>query len=169
MWEISLSVQIQAFLWSVVLGAAFCFSFDILNFIEESLKASKIVFCIFDILFFAVVGIINFCFFLAYSCGEVRGYVFFGEVLGFYICKKTAAGIYKPILLILYGVLKRIYRAVIKYIAEPMSAFFANIGIKCRKIGQKTLFFIKKVLKKPKRLVYTKEKCPKRAKRRKDD
>ena len=62
------------------MGAIYCFAFDFLNLTEEFFKASKIVFYISDVLFFVIVGFLNFCFFLAFTNGEVRGFVFFGEI-----------------------------------------------------------------------------------------
>ena len=160
MWEISLSWQIQVFLCSVFLGVIFCFAFDFLSITETKLRISKTAIYLTDILFFTALGFINFCFFLAGCNGEIRGYVFIGELIGFFLCKKTLAVIYVPLFLLLF-------RAVRKYIIRPVSFVFQKIHIKAFKIGRKTLFFIKKGLKKPKWLVYTKEKCPK--KKRKDE
>ncbi len=165
MWEISLSLQIEAFIWSVFLGAVFCLAFDLLNKFGEEFISSKALVFVLDILFFVTIGFVDFCFFLAFCNGEIRGYVFVGEIIGFYFCRKTLARIYIPVLLIAFGGVKRLCRGVCSRLFAPIHSFFEKIGKKALKISQKTLFFIKKGLKKPKRLVYTKEKCPKVNKR----
>ena len=164
MWEISLTLQIQAFLWSVCFGAVFCFAFDLLNLTEQQLSFPKAIVFIADILFFAALGFFDFCLFLAFCNGEIRGYIFVGEIIGFYLCKKTVARVYMPIFLVIFGMIKKLFKAINRRVFEPIALFFAKMSEKSLQISQKTLFFIKKCLKYPKRLVYTKEKCPKEKK-----
>ena len=166
MWEISLSLQIEAFVWSIFLGALFCISFDLLNEFGEEFLSSKALVFILDILFFVTLGFVDFCFFLAFCNGEIRGYVFIGEIIGFYLCKKTLAKVYIPLLLIAFGGVKKLWSGACNRIFIPIYSFFEKLGRKAIKISQKSAFFIKKGLKKPKRLVYTKEKCPEANKKR---
>ena len=168
MWEISLSLQIEAFLWSLFFGAVFCFAFDILNTLGIVLKLPKAAVFVLDILFFTALGFFDFCLLLAFCNGEIRGFIFVGEIIGFYLCKKTVARIYMPLLLLFFKALQKIYKWLNKWVFNPISDFFSKTAQKCLLISQKTLLFVKKLLKYPKRLVYTKEKCPK-ANNRKDE
>ena len=160
MWEISLSLQIEAFLWSMFFGAVFCIAFDLLCLIDAELSFGKITVCVLDILFFVLLGFFDFCFFLVFCNGEIRGYVFIGEIIGSFLCKKLLSFFYMAVFYLLFKVLKAVFRAIKKYILEPPMKILEKISQKCLKIGQKAALFIKKCLKNPKRLVYTKEKCP---------
>lgn len=161
MWEINLSLQIEAFLWSLLFGAAFCVVFDFVSLVYSELSFGKITVFVFDILLFAAFGVFDFFLFLAFCNGEIRGYVFVGEIIGFFLCKKLVSGLYTAVFYLIFKAARTVLSGVKKYILLPLLEFFEKISQKCLKIGQKTVFFIKKCLKKPKRLVYTKEKCPK--------
>lgn len=164
MWEISLSLQIEAFLWSLFFGAVFCIAFDFLCLLDTELSFGKVTVFILDILFFVLLGFLNFCFFLVFCNGEIRGYVFVGEVIGFFLCKKLLSFFYMAVFYLLFRIVKTIFRAIKKYVLAPPMKILEKISRKCLKIGQKAALFIKKCLKYPKRLVYTKEKCPKEKK-----
>lgn len=110
MWEINLSWQIQGFLASLLCGAAICIAFDILTLCVGRL--SKQVIFIFDILFFIFVGFFDFCLLLVFCNGELRGYIFAGEALGFLICKLTLAKVYIPLALIILRLIKRLFLGV---------------------------------------------------------
>ena len=164
MWEISLSLQIEAFLWSLFFGAVFCIAFDLLCLIDTELSFGKITVAVLDILFFALLGFFDFCFFLVFCNGEIRGYVFVGEIIGFFLCKKLLKFFYMAVFYLFFKAAKIFFRAIKQYVLEPPMKILEKISQKCFKIGQKAVFFIKKCLKNPKRLVYTKEKCPKEQK-----
>lgn len=144
MWEINLNGQIKTFLLSLVIGVAFCILFDILNIIEEKLYFSKAAVFVTDILLFTGFAFFEFCFFLATENGEIRAFVFVGEIIGFYLCKKTLAVIYVPLILLIIKVTKLMFYRLYCLLIRPFLKFFSKISKKILKIVQKRPKFIKK-------------------------
>ena len=138
MWEINLNLQIEGFLWSAVFGVAFCIVFDILNIISQNLNFSKPVIFFVDIVYFTVVAFVSFCLFLAFCCGEIRAFIFVGEMLGFFLCKKTLSKIYTPIIFILLSLTKRLFLWVNRLIFKPFFHIFAKINKIVNKIRLKS-------------------------------
>ena len=85
MWEINLSGQITTFLFSILLGAFFCILFDFTRSLRIFGLNSEAVVFITDIIFFLIITFFNFCFLLTRESGQIRGYVFAGEAIGFFV------------------------------------------------------------------------------------
>ena len=89
MWEINLNDQAETFLLSLVLGVIFCLCFDFTRGLRVFGLNSKIAVFFTDIIYFLVISFVNFCFFLTRESGQVRGYVFVGEIIGFFLFRLT--------------------------------------------------------------------------------
>lgn len=137
MWEINLNLQIEGFLWSVVVGSAFCVAFDILNITEQKATFSKKRVFIVDILYFLVVAFISFFLFLAFCNGEIRWFIFAGELIGFFLCKKTLSKLYTPIILIILSLVKRLFLLIKRLILRPVCLFFYKISKNVNKLSIK--------------------------------
>ena len=144
MWEIDLNSQIQTFLLSLIIGMGFCVVFDIFNIFEDKMSFSKSALFMADIVLFVSFAIFNFCFLLVTENGEIRAYVFIGEIIGFLLCKKTLALVYIPIILVIIKMLKSLFCYVCRLFIRPLMTLFGKIGKKIIKIGQKRIKFIKK-------------------------
>lgn len=81
--DFSNSQQMTTFLLSIALGAALCLIYDIVRFLMSSFKYGGVAVFFSDVLFFVVAGIVTFVFFVLFSKGTVRFYVFLGEGIGF--------------------------------------------------------------------------------------
>ena len=139
MWEINLNLQIEGFLWSMVFGAVFCIAFDIMNISGQQLKASKSAVFAADIVYFTVVSFVTFCLFLVFCSGEIRGFIFVGEIIGFFLCKKTVSKLYTPIMLIVFSLLKRLFLLINRRIFGPVYVFFSKIHKNINKLSLKKL------------------------------
>lgn len=144
MWEIDLNSQIQSFLLSLMVGAGFCIVFDIVNIFEEKLSFSKNAVFIADILLFISFAFFEFCFFLATENGEIRAFVFIGEAIGFFVCRKTLALLYVPIILVFLKAIKWLFCRLYSLFICPFLTVFLKIRTKILKIGQKRPKFTKK-------------------------
>ena len=91
MWEINLTDQATTFLLSLLLGGIFCLIFDLTRGIRLFCLNSKFAVFFTDIIYFLVVSFINFCFFLTRESGQVRGYVFIGEIIGFFVFRLSVS------------------------------------------------------------------------------
>ena len=144
MWEIDLNSQIQTFLLSLLIGVGFCIVFDVLNILEEKLALSKTAIFIADILLFICFAFFEFCFFLATENGEIRGFVFIGEIIGFFLCKRTLAMVYVPLILLILKAIKWLFNKVYRISVRPVFKFFSKLRKKILKISQKRREIIKK-------------------------
>ena len=146
MWEISISNQITTFLLSTAVGFCFCLFYDIGRIVRTRYRPGTICVFFIDILFFGVIGIFEFCFFLATCSGEIRGFVFLGNILGFVFCRATFSKIFIFICHFILGFLRKVFLFFERIIFKPI----LKKGKKAELIMKKTLkksFFRKKVLK----------------------
>ncbi len=144
MWEIDFSKQIISFFYSIVLGGIFGLLYDLFRAPVRNKEASVVAIFIVDVVYFAFIGVINFCFLLAVSNGNVRGYLLFGALIGFFAYKKTLSSliallcslVVKPVKMAFYGI-NKVFSA------------FSNLAWKVfLSISKKISKIIKKILKK---------------------
>lgn len=127
MWEIDLSGQIYTMLLSIAIGAAYGLLFDFHSVLCTGLKSKASVFFA-DVLFFLILSVFEFCFFLARCSGEIRGYVFVCQLIGFLIYKKTVSWI---VYLVLRWLRKNVYKAfstLSRLIFTPIALFIYKIS-----------------------------------------
>ena len=97
--DFSNSQQAVAFLWSIVLGVAACLLYDVLRFLHKTVMKGSFAVFLGDIIYFSVVSLGTFCFFILFSKGVIRIYVYFGELLGFILCRKTLSRLIFPLII----------------------------------------------------------------------
>lgn len=159
MWEIDHAGQIYAFIASLLMGGGFSLLYEIFRLIRNAKGIRGFFLFLLDLLYCITVAMVGFCFFLVYTDGEIRGYVWTGFVLGFLAFAKTVSPFwYRLLSLALVCVLKLIGIPK-RLIFTPLDRFLKKIGIFLIKMCKKSYFFVKKGLKNKSPLVYTKEKC----------
>lgn len=154
MWEINSKLQILNFLYSIILGVMFDLFYDVFKAFRLTIKCSDFFIFIQDIIYFMIVSIVSFCFFLVFTCGEIRFYILTGLVIGFFVSRFSLSRIFVPILrwiitaiIIVRRYSRRFFRAI--------HNFFDVILKKVQKNLKKTLKSAKKLLKKAEGLLYT--------------
>ena len=157
MWEINLLWQIITFILSFVIGVGSCLIYDTFRTIQIRFSWMGIAVFITDILLSVIFAFITFCFFIARTNGEIRAFVFIGQLAGIFICRITLSKPYKILLSLILNMFCLVKKLFNKYISVPIYRFFNKIAIVLRKIPKKLTFFAKKRLKKHNMLVYTKE------------
>lgn len=86
---ISLAGQTIAFLYSCALGAALCVLYDVFRALRVFFMFGRALTAVFDLLYFFLAAIFTFAFFMAISRGEIRGYLCFGELIGWLLYYET--------------------------------------------------------------------------------
>ena len=151
MWEIDLANQIETFLYSIPLG----FSFGVLFYIAEGISRDtphkRLKRWITDIFFFLITGFITYCFLLARSKGEVRGYVLIGELIGFWIFKR----LFSKIIIRFFSWLASSIRKLKFVLCGAVSRVVCKMCAVLRKSFKKLKNYKKKGLKNQDNLVYT--------------
>lgn len=121
MWEIGVNHQATTFLFSVVLGFAAGFIYDIFKIIRTIKKQKTITVVVIDILYFVIFTVVFFCFFLLRTNGEIRLFVFVGALIGFMIFRlvfsKVMGLLTAPILKIC-----KFFKNILKILAKPLES-----------------------------------------------
>lgn len=154
MWEISLSDQILTFLCGIALGIIMCVYYDVIRAALISRKSGKILIFSGDLFFWITSAFAVFLFLLSRTNGELRGYVFISIGIGFLFFKLTLSRI-------LMATLKGVFRWYYKLLGFIGGIFLKLLNLlvlllkRLGKMFQKSLKWIKKLLKKGYQLLYT--------------
>lgn len=133
MWEINNYDQSETFLIAVLLGAVFSILYLFFYVLGKTALKNKGKF-FFDFIFWLIIVIPMFVLLLIKTDGELRGYVFFGEFLGFFISYHTIWIVfYKPIFKFICAVLFCFSKT-----SDIFGKFFKKIW-KIKKKSQKNL------------------------------
>ena len=154
MWEISLSDQLLTFLCGIALGIIMCVYYDVIRAVLISRKSGKIIIFLGDLFFCITSAFAVFLFLLSRTNGELRGYVFISIGIGFLFFKLTLS---KILMLILKVVFIHYYKLLgfIGGIFLKIIDLLASLLKRMEKMFQKSLKWIKKLLKKGYQLLYT--------------
>ena len=112
--------QTVYFLSSIALGAGFAMVYDLVRAVRMLLRAGRAHLLVSDILFFFACGVATSLFALPFSKGDVRGFIIFGEAVGFLTYRLTLGSIFGKF----YAVLARLLRQFIRKICEKLKNFF---------------------------------------------
>ena len=156
MWELNSKLQILNFFYAMVGGIIFDLFYDIFKAFRLKNKYSDIGIFIQDIIYFAVISVFTFCFFLVFTCGEIRFYILIGFGIGFFVSRLTISRIFVPFFSFIIGVIIKI-RGYIRWLFDLIFEFFENIFKKVIVFLKNALKSVKKLLKKSEGLLYTNE------------
>lgn len=148
MWEISNSLQVISFLRSLILGAVFCLIFDIFKGYRLAANPSKALVFVQDIIYFAIISPITFCFLLSVTNGEIRAYVFIGALLGFILFRLS---------------LSRILLKILTFIFKWILKFFALFNVWVYGICIWFFVFLTKIISNIRKIFKRKENVSKKA------
>ncbi len=158
MWEINLTNQITSFLLSLALGIAFCLVYDILRVAHKlGLNSFWAVFFT-DIIYWVVASFVTFLFLIARTNGELRGYIFVGEIIGFFLCRMTISRLFFSVLYFCFKkllILKNIFSGIIFLFYQKFDCFESKIRCLFCRFFKRVVKTVKKVLKKVSKMLYT--------------
>lgn len=149
MWEISNYLQLLSLFRSIIFGCIIFFVYDILRSMTISFKFSNINIFITDIIFCIVLIPFVFCFLIATTNGELRGYIFAGLIIGMFLWKYTLSRFYFSFLLKLNNLFYKVFDWTNRGIFSIFSAIYLYFSI----FFKKSLFLFKKILKYIKKLL----------------
>ncbi|MBE6732500.1 MAG: hypothetical protein E7561_00680 [Ruminococcaceae bacterium] len=134
MWEIDVGFQMLGLVCSLPLGITAAFLYDFLRALNKSFKPKAPLVFLFDVLYWLILAIIYFTFFMVFTNGQIRMYVFLGSVSGFIFSRLTLSRVF---LFLLLGLFK-----IFKVLGNKLRAFFrrfTRFALKRIKISKKTL------------------------------
>ncbi len=119
MYTVPQSEQLFIFLCSLGLGFIIGVFYDVFRAVRLSITKSKVAIVVFDILFFVFGGIFTFLFTLAFNKGEIRFYIFAGELIGMAFYYFSFGIVAIKITDILVKLLHKIYSFIFSVISFP--------------------------------------------------
>lgn len=117
---ISLSAQTAYFLWSLVLGLALGALYDIVRAARMLFRAGRIHTTVSDIVFFIVCGVVTALFALPFNKGDVRGFILFGEAVGFSAYRLTLGCVMGKV----YAFFAKKVRSFVQFLRKKLQLFF---------------------------------------------
>ena len=117
---ISLSAQTAYVFWSLVMGAALGVLYDIVRAVRMAVRAGKPHIIISDVLFFAVCGVLTSLFALPFNKGDVRGFILFGEAVGFLAYRLTIGAVMGKV----YAFLARLFQSFVQKTRKIIEKIF---------------------------------------------
>lgn len=140
MWELDIRLEGKCFLYSLLLGVILCLFYDLFKAARQGVKKPHISLIVLgDILFFVMSVLPVYCHLLIFTNGQVRFYVLFTILVGFYICRITIS---KPFLVIL-GFVFCVFKKIFSYLLKKLKKFFYLLKKTFKKCGRRN----KKLLK----------------------
>lgn len=152
MWEIDSLIQAENFICSLAVGILLCLFYDILRAFRAEKVCGSIVIFIQDVCYWLISALFVFSFLLVTTNGELRGYVFFGTAVGFFLCRLTLS-------VICFKIFRFLWRHTIHFFVLINAGFTRFISVFNRfytKCFKKADFLLKKLLKSTVGLLYTK-------------
>lgn len=143
---ISLSAQTAYFLWSLVLGLALGMLYDLVRAARMVLRAGKVHVMISDIVFFAVCGVLTSLFALPFNKGDVRGFILFGETVGFLTYRLTVGTVMGKVYAFLARLLRsfvqkirKIIEKIYNYLLKAIAFMVYNVSVEIDKLHRKAI------------------------------
>ncbi len=118
----SVSQQTQVFLLACALGGFLSIPFEILRAVRMVILHKKAVVFIEDVLFCIFFGFCVFTFSVEVARGEIRGFVFFGAVLGFILFSLSFGSAFTFIFAKVIQVLQKFGVKVKKYVKNSLKS-----------------------------------------------
>lgn len=150
MWEIKNNQQVFSFVVSIIFGVGYCIFYDLFRSCRRVFKSNTAAVFFGDIIFFVIIAFATYLLLLALCSGELRGYMFFGILLGSVACNFTLSRLTLKLFPLIIGgfvklilLLKTAFAALISKIvgiASKVWTFFA-------KFFKKSAKYLKNILK----------------------
>lgn len=114
-------------LFATLIGVGLCLFYDILRVFRKTKKHSNIAIFFEDILFCVIAALATFILELVRTQGEMRVFIFFGELIGFVICRFTISRITFKVFKQMFILIKKLIKFVKFKILKPIKYFVDKI------------------------------------------
>ncbi len=153
--SVDISQQVLTTLYSLILGAALGVVYDVFRVLRLVGFKAKIIVFFQDVLFFAIATLSLFSFYMQFTDGKFRIYVFLFVVLGFVLYFLTVGRLLFFAIKKIYFFITSIFKWIYKKIVFPIfRTLFLPIITFLRKKYQKIVKFLKNLLPKLIKMLY---------------
>ena len=142
--------QIHVFLYAIAAGAIVAFLYDILRIKRRAIKTNVIIVSLEDMLYWLITAIIIFLTVYNSNSGEIRGYIFIGNIAGVLIYLLLLSKIVISSSMAIINFFKKIFRFIfivlmypVKIIVKILSIPFGIISRIVKKLTNKSKSAVK--------------------------
>jgi len=121
--------QVYIFLYAILGGAIAAFFYDILRIKRRAITTNVIIVGLEDILYWFVAAIFFFITVYRSNSGEMRGYIFIGNVIGVIIYESLFSKIIIDSSVMVINLIKRILLFIFKILSYPFKLIFKILKI----------------------------------------
>lgn len=134
---ISLSTQTKSFLYSLGFGLVIAVLYDALRIVRLMLSFSKIACYITDFFFSVASAVMTFLFCLSVTNGEVRLYIIFGELVGFFVFYLSFGSVAVKFSQKTVNKIFSLFAKIFSRLASPFVKVFAVVSVKWTNFNKK--------------------------------
>jgi spore cortex biosynthesis protein YabQ len=129
---ISVNNQVIIFLYSIIAGIIIAFIYDLFRIKRKKIKSRAFVTYLEDFVYWLIVAIIMFSSFYISNDGEMRGYIFFGTIIGLIFYVLFLSKIVITVSMAILNLLTRIFVFVWKVATYPIRIIFRILKVPMR-------------------------------------
>lgn len=122
--SISVSSQVHIFLYSILGGIVIGFIYDIFRIKRQTVKTKSFIVHIEDFFYWILIAIIMFAVVYYSNEGELRGYIFFGAIIGAVLYMLTLSRIVIKSSILILNAAAKVFRLLFKIILYPFRVIF---------------------------------------------
>ncbi len=141
--------QVYTFLYAIIGGAVVAFLYDILRIKRRTLKTGVVIVSLEDILYWLVAAVLLFITVYNSNSGEMRGYIFIGNVIGVVLYEATLSKIIINSSVMVITLIKKILLFIFKIVCYPFKFIYKIFKVPIcfifRQISKIIKFFFNKV------------------------
>lgn len=127
----SISNQVNIFLWSILGGMSISFVYDIFRIKRRTIKTNNIITYIEDLLYWSISAAIMFAIVYIGNDGEIRGYIFLGTIIGAVLYILLLSRLVMFVSLKIIGFLKKALKTLWAIFTYPFKVAFRFFSIPC--------------------------------------
>jgi spore cortex biosynthesis protein YabQ len=135
---ITVAEQVRIFLYAIAGGAAVAFLYDLLRIKRRAVKTSVIFVNIEDLVYWVVAAVLIFFTVYGSNNGEIRGYIFIGNIIGVALYLLLFSKIIIASSMAIINMIVKIFKFIWKIISYPFKLIFKILAIP-------VVFFVKLV------------------------
>lgn len=144
--------QVYTFLYAILGGAIVAFLYDILRIKRRTIKTSVIIVGLEDILYWLTAAVFLFCIVFKSNSGEMRGYIFIGNVIGVIFYESLFSKIIIDTSQMVINIIHKILVFVWTIVSYPFKLIFKILAVPICFISKQTFKLAKISFKKARRI-----------------
>jgi len=138
--------QVYIFLYAILAGAVVAFFYDLLRIKRRTIKTNVILVGLEDILYWLVAAVFLFITVYKSNSGEMRGYIFIGNVIGVILYESLFSKIIIKYSVMVINTIKKIVIFICKILSYPFKLIFKILKVPIYFIVKQIIKLIKMFL-----------------------